>query len=239
MKKEIKIGYTNQSFKENDWFFQYKKYNGLNHKSDYKQLKQFEFVPKLIEDNNEFSKWEWIDGQMLINPTNEDIVNLAKIVKRIHNSNVVFYKSNVRRRIDTYRKIMNKKNIKIDIVEKLFKKINNILKNMDRTTPVHGDIYKSNVLKDKNNRLFIIDWEYSHMGDKHYELAYIIEGFGFNKEQEKIFLNEYSDYDEFILKKHKVLVNYLTILWLYSNDELFFSPDECIKKLKTLDKEGF
>lgn len=233
--KKIEIGYTNESYKQDNIFFQIKKKNGLNHKSDYKQLKNFDFVPKLIEDNDEYSKWEWIDGKHLdINPSKNDLEQLAQILLKLHNSNVKFTKSNIRKRIETYRKIIKQKNIKIEIIEKLYRKINVILKNIDKTKPIHGDLYKVNMIKTKENKIYLVDWEYSHMGDIHFELAYIIEAFNLDSEKEKIFLEAYNNYDSYILKKHKILVNYITILWLYSQDKLFFSPEHCIKRLENL-----
>ena len=237
--KKMLNGHTNISYEENGFFVQEKIKNGLNHKSDYSQLSQFDFVPKLIHNDNNISKWELIDGSNLNNPNDDDLKQIAKNLKILHNSNVVFAKFNLRKRVEEYRKIMQQKQIKIEIVEKLYRKINLILKNMDHSTPVHGDLYQANILKDKNNNLFFIDWEYSHMGDRHYELAYWIEASRLNKEQEELFLNEYQDYDEYILRKHKVFVNYLTVLWLHAQDVMPFSDQECIQKLIQYFEEGF
>ncbi len=232
--KKINVGYTNNSYQDNDLFLQYKNYNGFNHKSGYQQLEIFDFAPKLVEDTKEYSKWEWIDGSQLTIPSNDDLKKLGKILSHIHNSDVKFAPFNIKGRIKEYQKIMKDKGIKIDIIEALYKKINVILKNMNRDTPVHGDLYMSNILKTKENKIYLVDWEYSHMGDHHYELAYFIEGYRFNQEQEKIFLDSYGDYDEHLLYLHKILVNYITVLWLYAQEKLFFSPDACLKRLEEL-----
>ena len=70
------------------------------------------------------------------------------------------------------------------------------------------------------------------MGDIHYELAYIIEAYEFDQELEKFFLDLYEDYEMKLLNYHKILVNYITILWLYSQEKLPFSPDKLIKRLE-------
>ena len=71
------------------------------------------------------------------------------------------------------------------------------------------------------------------MGDIHYELAYIIEAYEFNEDLEKFFLDLYQDYDLKLLNYHKILVNYITILWLYSQDTLPFPAEKLIKRLET------
>lgn len=237
--KKIEIGHTNDSYKDGDSFLQYKNKNGLNHLSNNKIISKLDFVPNLMEDNEEFSKWEWIDGENLNNPTKEDLINLAKTLKKLHNSKMGLSKFNLKRRINTYRKIINTKGIKIEIIERLYRKINKILKNMNKNVPIHADLYKYNIIKTKENKLYFVDWEYSHMGDIHFELAYIIEAYEFDDEQKNIFLDSYGDYDPYILKKHFVLVNYLTVLWACAQDKLPFSIDNILKRLEILEKECF
>lgn len=237
-KQQILKGHTNRSFHEDDHFVQEKVYNGLNHLSNYDGLKQFDFVPKLIDNNQKTSTWEWIDGLPLNQPNDDDLIQLAQLIKKVHQSDLKLTPFLIKKRIVAYRKIYNAKKIKIPIMEKVYRKINLILNNMDKTTPVHGDLWQENLLKTKNKKLYLIDWEYSHMGDHHFELAYIIESFKMSPEQEKIFLNTYEDYNEHFLKKHKLLVHYLTILWLYTYDQLPFSDQPSILKLQQLFDEG-
>ena len=165
------------------------------------------------------------------------MIKIAQILKQIHNSKIQLPKSNIRQRINEYRKILKDKNIKIDIIERLFKKINMILKNINRNTPIHGDVWSKNIIKTNDEKLYFIDWEYAHMGDIHFELAYIIESYNFSKEQEDVLLEEYKDYSEELLKKHKILINYLTILWAYSQNELPYDIKPQIKKLENLSKQ--
>lgn len=237
MNKKIEIGHTNISFKKNGNFFQEKVYNEFNHKTNYDILKNFDFVPKMIKNDKKSIEWEWIEGHNLVNPNEEDLKKIAKNLLTLHNSNVVFSQFNLRKRINCYRKIMNQKKIKIDLIDKLYKKINLILKNMEKSTPVHGDLWQFNILKTNNDKIFFVDWEYSHMGDLHYELAYFLEALNLDENKEIKFLSYYGNYDESLLLKHKILVNYLTILWLYAQKEMPFSPEKCLNKLKTLIKK--
>lgn len=231
MKLKIIKGHTNISYKIENNFVQKKVKNGLNHMSDYNQLVKFDFVPKLIENNSDKSIWEWIDGLELTNPDEDDLKKIADILKIIHHSNIKLAPFNLSQRIKKYRKILKEKNVKIDVIEKLYKKINLILRKMNKTTPIHGDIWQNNVLKTKTDKLFLIDWEYSHMGDIHFELAYIIESFKLNKKEEETLLSEYHDYNPIFLKNNKILVHYLIVLWLYSQDVKPFSEEKSLDRL--------
>lgn len=237
MKIKINLGHTNQSFKLNDEFVQIKHKNGFNHKTNLSNLKNLSFVPKLIEDNEKESKWEWIDGEIIINPTNDDLWTLGKCINKLHNSKLEFAPFNLKKRVSEYRKIMNDKKIKIEIIEKMYKKINLILKNMYKSTPVHSDLWQQNILKTSNNKIFIVDWEYSHMGDHHFDLAYFIEAYNLNKDQEKIFLDSYEDYNPKLLKLHKAFVHYITILWIHAQPIMPFSDSDSIHKLNKLYEE--
>lgn len=242
MKVRIEKGHTNISYHDydNNKFIQEKIYTGLNHITKYENLFKFDFVPRLINNSEKEVAWEWIDKSVeLWNPSNEDLQNLAKILLIIHNSKIELAPFLIKKRIKEYQKNYNQKKLKIDIIDKSYKKINKILKYMDKTTPIHGDLWQSNILKRENdNKLFLIDWEYSHMGDKHFELAYLIESFELNSNQEQILLSSYKNYDEKILRKHKFLVHYLIVLWLHTHEKLPFSDEDSIKKLEAMSNEG-
>lgn len=52
------------------------------------------------------------------------------------------------------------------------------------------------------------------MGDKHFELAYLIETSNMSNQCEKVFLDLYRNYDEHKLLLNKIFVNYIVILWI-------------------------
>lgn len=43
---------------------------------------------------------------------------------------------------------------------------------MDKSTPLHNDIYQSNLIWGKDDKIYFVDWEYATMGDKHFDLAF-------------------------------------------------------------------
>ncbi|WP_406614190.1 phosphotransferase [Mycoplasma corogypsi] len=215
--ERIKIGFTNLSYKKENSFFQTKVINKFNHKIDYKILSKLEFVPKLLNDNQENIEWEWIETKDLV-LDEQTLKTIADNFKKLHDSKLEFPKTNIAARVKEYRRILAERNIKIPVVDKYFKRINSILKNSENNRPCHNDLYIANVLQAKDGKVFFIDWEYATMGDKHFDLAYFICGAYLNEEQEKIFLDQYDSYWEEYLIQQKILVYYITILWCNSQD---------------------
>ncbi|QGZ97961.1 phosphotransferase [Mycoplasma sp. NEAQ87857] len=233
---KIEKGHTNNSYQTANSFYQEKIVNKFNHKLDYSLLKDFDFVPKLIQNTDKVVEWEWIKTKE--KTFDKDIlVQIANNFKTLHDSELKFPKSNVASRVKEYRRILKEKNINIDVLNKYYKRINLILKHSQNNRPLHNDLYEGNIIVDKNNKVYFVDWEYSSMGDKHFDLAYFICGSFLNKEQEEIFLNQYESYWEEYLIQQKILVYYLTILWLHAQDVMPFSDEYCIKKLEETVKE--
>ncbi|QKT05721.1 phosphotransferase [Mycoplasma sp. OR1901] len=236
--KKINIGFTNESFiNDNGDFYQIKKYNWFNHKIDYKLLEKFDFVPKLVDDTPKCLEWQWIEGK---NPefTKEDLEVIADNLKTLHDSELKFPKSNHSARVKKYRQILKEKKIKIDVLDKYYKRINLILSKSQHNRPLHNDLYTANIIKRaKDNKIFFIDWEYASMGDKHFDLAYFITGSFLTKEQEEIFLNRYESYWEEYLIQQKILIYYLIILWINVQEVKPFDDQPSILKLEETVKE--
>ncbi|MBN3534626.1 phosphotransferase family protein [Mycoplasma procyoni] len=235
MKTRIKDGYTNISFKEDNTFLQQKQKDiiGVNHRMDYQILSVFDFVPELKENTETTLRYQWIDGQEF-EVSDQSLKEIAQLMKKLHKTKIKFPGSNHAERIKKYIKILNDKNIKIDIINEYYKKIHLILRNMKKDTPLHNDLWTKNIIRDKNNKIWIVDWEYASMGDKHFDLAYFIESCRLNDEQETILLNEYDDYDYEYILQHRILVLYLIILWLNVQETKPFDDSEFIIKIRKI-----
>ncbi|WP_036452418.1 phosphotransferase [Mycoplasma buteonis] len=236
MKTKIEQGHTNISYQDGKYFYQEKIKNNFNHKLNYEILQNFDFVPKLIKNDDSEVIWELIKTKKLEFTPNV-LKQIANNFKKLHDSELKFPKRNIAARVKEYRKVLQEKNIKIDVLDEYYKRINLILKNSENNRPLHNDLYLGNILVDENDKVFFIDWEYSSMGDKHFDLAYFICGSFLTEEQEEIFLNEYDSYWEEYLVQQKILVYYLTILWLHAQKVMPFSDEYCIKMLKETVKE--
>ncbi|QSF13855.1 phosphotransferase [Mycoplasma sp. Mirounga ES2805-ORL] len=212
MKTQIKTGLTNTSFREDDKFIQDQIFTGFNHNIDYKLLKKFSFVPKLISNKNNQLIWEFIEGNQ---PTksDENLEIIAKHLVELHNSNLSFPNSNHRDRVNEYLRIINEKKLNDEFIKNTMIYINKVLDLMKNTVPLHNDLWLRNMVKNNNGQIFIVDWEYATMGNKHFDLAYFIESAELNSEEETVFLKNYNDYDYNEIQKMKVLVNFLVVTW--------------------------
>ena len=237
LREEIKIGYTNRKFKRGNKFFLIKNQNEFNHRIDYKILNTFDFIPKLIKEDGNELVWEFIEGKHLDNPTNNDLKQLAKILRTLHKSDLVFPKNNMRKRLKQYlRKLHSKKQFD-PIIENNYREMINLLSKMSRLNPLHNDLRSENILKDKTGKIWIVDWEYATMGDKHFDISYYMESMALNQKQRAIFLNEYNAYDNYQayipewLSKYERFVNYLTICWALAQKQLPFALEDLKKRL--------
>ncbi|BAW18156.1 phosphotransferase system PTS lichenan IIa component [Mycoplasmopsis bovigenitalium] len=223
MKIKIDKGHTNISYREGDVFVQQKMRNGFNHGIDYSLLKQFDFVPKLIENEFNTIKWEFIEGyEPQINFDNIELI--AKQIKIIHNSKLKFPKNNIAARIKSYRKTFNELKQNVPVLNDFYRSINQTLAKMDRSTPLHNDLWPFNMIEN-NGKIYFVDWEYATMGDKHFELAYIIESSNMSKDLEQKFLEAYGEYNPLFLLRHKMLVNYIVILWVHTQTPAPFNTE--------------
>ncbi|AJM71885.1 phosphotransferase [Mycoplasma yeatsii] len=212
MKQQITKGGTNISYKVDDKFLQIKKYNTFNHNIDYSLLKTFDFVPKLIRNTDKEIEWEFINGvEPVIDISNIELV--ANQVKQIHNSNLKFPEFNLTKRVTHYRQKIKELNTNTKVLDDYYDLIDDILKSMDHNTPLHNDLFPFNMIQTNDNKIYFIDWEYATMGDKHFELAYLIETSQMNQECEDKLLEIYKDYDSKKLLLCKIFVNYIIILW--------------------------
>lgn len=231
-KVEIKVGMTNKSYRQGNVFWQEKVFAHFNHKIDYSILKIFDFVPKLLSNDQHTISWEFIEGKNF-EASDENLRKITKIIKTLHNSKLKFPKSNHSQRVKFYQQILRDKNIKIEAIDKHYRRILTILKNSKHDMPLHNDLWPFNMI-DKEGKIFLIDWEYASMGDKHFDLAYFIESAKLDDRQESVFLDEYDDYDYEYVIQQKILVNYLIILWVNAQETKHFDDAPFAHKIETL-----
>ncbi|WPB50791.1 phosphotransferase [Metamycoplasma subdolum] len=226
-------GHTNKVYKdeENNLFIKQKSYDGFNHTIDYFLLNNLSFTPKVIKDNKEELVTEWIDAENLEDSffTDAMLQEFAKDLITLHNSKLKFPKNNIAKRFRTYFKMTQENNVQIEVINKWYRKLSLFIKNIDTSAPTHNDLWPFNLLRTKE-KIYFIDWEYSTMGDVHWDLAYFIESANLTKHQEEVFLKAYGDdFEEKYLLVHKILVNALIVLWNRKEKQIVFE-DEIYQK---------
>ncbi|AKJ20501.1 phosphotransferase family protein [Mycoplasmopsis synoviae] len=235
-KEKISVGYTNTSYKQGDLFIQEKTYNGMNHQLNLDELRNLDFVPELISHNHEQTVWKWIESKPLV-LTDENIKKIAINFKKLHDSKCEFPKNNIAQRIKNYLKILSEKNINIKEVNDFYNKVNLVLSNMDKSTPLHNDIYQSNLIWGKDDKIYFVDWEYATMGDKHFDLAFFICAGHLDQRQEELLLKTYGNYSEEYLLQHKVVIFYLIILWVNAQKVKHFDDKPYIEKMLKVEEK--
>ncbi|AZG68441.1 phosphotransferase [Mycoplasma struthionis] len=242
LKKLENQGFTNITFKDeqNNLFVKEKKYDGFNHKTDYFLLNSLSFAPEVISDDKEYLKTKWIEGNILLESTitNQDLKEIGQKLIELHNSKLKFAKENqIARRFKVYREKIAALNRKIPVLDKHYKKINLFLKNIDTSAPTHNDLWLFNMIKNEKG-IYITDWEYSSMGDVHFDLAYFCETSNLTKEQEEVFFEGYGDdYEPKYLLVHRIIVNALVVLWINKEEIKPFDDQMYIDRVEKYMKE--
>lgn len=228
----INVGHTNKTkYREGNTFVLIKEKNGFNHGIDYSVLSEFDFVPKLIEETEEKLVWEFIEGDMLSNPTDDDLRQVGKILRALHKSDVEFPRNNLRKRIQAYVKRAHELGRKWPEIEDNWREMITLMNRMGSLNPCHNDVWDQNLIKDKNGKIWLVDWEYATMGDKHYDLAFFIKSMRLNDKQRQIFLDEYNSYDDYSayieewMPKYERYVAWITLCWAAAQDKLPFDVE--------------
>ena len=241
--RKIETGHTNKVFEENGEIIIQKNHTGFNHKIDYRLLSSLDFVPKLISNNENEQRWEKIEGEILEKPTYDDIVQIAKSMRKVHKSELKFPKNNLRQRANAYLKIIHEKGIHVSEIEDNWKYMMRLLSKMNNQNPSHNDIWRKNLIKDKNGKIWFVDWEYATMGDKHFDLAFYIESQYLTDDEENILLQAYNATENFQayipqwMDRYKLLVNWITLIWAYAQEVLPFSVEPVQKRVRELAKK--
>lgn len=86
--------------------------------------------------------------------------------------------------------------------------------------PCHMDAVFINILKDKHDQLFLIDWEYSGMFDPLWDLATLFLSLEMTEEEEDFFLTQYFNREPHQAEKQrlhllKVFLDYYWGLWYF------------------------
>lgn len=174
-------------------------------------------ISELIEDA------ETINAQTA---KREDAMEMiTSILRKLHNSTLEFNNT-----FDVFKEIIKYENLLkdangnnfedyLDIRNKVMN-LENILENLGRDVkPCHNDTVPENFIKGNNDKLYLIDWEYSGNNDPMWDLAAHIIECDFNIDEEELFLQKYFETNEVQEKyKTKILIykicqDFLWSLW--------------------------
>jgi len=136
--------------------------------------------------------------------SSKEIEQLVKNIKLLHNANPFLRNFNMLSQISYYQNILKKDYLP----KKLFKYVNNIktlkqklyLSN-DKLVPCHNDLLADNII-NKDNQIFIVDFDYSGNNDPCFELGNLSVEMGYDDEQtNKLVKSYYGEINENIISR--------------------------------------
>lgn len=173
-------------------------------------------ISKYVENNKELEKKDLFD--------NNNLYNITKILKELHNSNIVFEnRFDILEAIKNYKKVLaDNKGVLPQLLKDTEYKFVEILDELYEKyplelSPCHIDPKLNNFLLQKE-KIYLIDWEYSGMADKYFEMVNFVLTNELDKVLEEKFiygyflgLSEKFNREKYLM--YKIATDYLWCFW--------------------------
>lgn len=153
-----------------------------------------------FDEENGVKIAKYINNAETINPKTakkkENMIETTNLLRTLHKSNMKFSNEfNVFNKIEEYEKLLkesNGNNFKdYSIVKQQVLKLKEILKDLgEESVPCHNDTVPENFVKS-DDKLYLVDWEYSGMNDPMWDLAAHCLECDFSNNEEELFLSLY------------------------------------------------
>jgi thiamine kinase-like enzyme len=201
-------------------------FNRLDEIKVIKYSMKYNITPKLLDYKlKSYLLFEYVsnyDYLSVDNDCNKAILSLAKHISVIHNADIKINNRSYKNTINKYLKNVMISSDNIHIINTTLTHSSNILKNI-KQFPLnlglsHNDINNFNVIKTKEGKLYILDFEYASINDIYFDLASVYNTFG--KNQFNIFITEYTKITSINFSIDKLLlyvklIYVISILWAY------------------------
>ena len=149
--------------------------------------------------------------------TEENLKAIAMIYKKLHNSSSKMkYEFNIFSEIEKYDTLIDQLNVSMydgwdTIKEKLYIIRQKLTESEITLCACHNDAVPENFIKTQDNKIFLIDWEYSGMNDPLADIASLFLESSFSEENQKQFLFSYFNGE--IPRSTTTKLMYYQILW--------------------------
>ena len=170
---------------------------------------------------------EYIDGAETLNPRTTrlegNIRLIADILRRVHRSDMV-----LENRFDPFEESLRYEELLKGENARMYKGYDQLkvqvmalyqrLRDMGYDQlPCHNDLVAANLVKDKNGRLYLIDWEYSGVNDPMCDVAALFLENDFTPEDEELFFHYYFGEDGVpAAVREKILIFKISLDFLWS-----------------------
>ncbi len=226
--EKLEGGFSNENYLINDAYV-FRKVSPLkdeslsfiHEKEIYETIEQLNCSDKVIyynvENGNKIAKYIHGTRCYYQTPTDEQIIYVAKLIKKIQKSNIkVSFEYDAMNKINLYKSILPPE-VFIDknYEDKVFKEYLKIYEKYDLVLS-HNDLVKGNLLF-KFNGVFFIDREYASMNIPLFDLASFISENNLNNEQASLFLNKFygAKLSQTIIKRLDIVIRFQDILFYY------------------------
>lgn len=173
-------------------------------------------ISQYVKNSHEFNKKDFYD-QKKLSLLNETLINLHRSQVKLNNE------FDIEKSMYEYQKLLQRMNCNypqilqdnLSILEKSFERLKSQYEKI--LVPCHNDPKMDNFLLT-DNKIYLIDWEYSGMADEYFELANFTLTNELDENEEKYFLENYIKQSKmsFIDEKYilyKIATDYLWIFW--------------------------
>jgi len=177
--------------------------NRVNEKNNCEMANRLGLDAKIIYINpeNGIKVAEFLDGvetlTQAMTKRQEIMREVTKLMKRLHNSNVLLANDfDVFAEMKRYEQLAIQGNAYLfddyEQTKERVMRLEQVLTQLGRNhAPCHNDTGHFNILKDQNDRYYLIDWEYAGNNDPVWDLASHSTESEFNKAQELLLLQTY------------------------------------------------
>ncbi len=207
--------------------------NRKNENQNVQLIQNLKIDAKIIHfnENSGVKIAKYIDGAETLNPTTalKYKNKVAAILKKLHNSNLSFGNQfNVFNEIIKYEleieKLTSRKYPNYEVVRKKVFDLKKILENTGvHLVSCHNDTVPENFIIS-NGQMYLIDWEYSGMNEKEWDIGAFCLECNFSKQETKEFIDVYFEGKATKENKMKVLIyqicqDFLWSLWTILKEE--------------------
>lgn len=115
---------------------------------------------------------KYIKGENLVNLNILDHLNeVCELLKKIHNSNIKLTNDYDKiNRLNKYELYINNQEKEYYEYKKEYLKIFDKFKNIEKKV-THGDLQPSNIIYSDNNKIHVLDWEFTSLNDPYYDIS--------------------------------------------------------------------
>lgn len=226
--EEIYSGFSNQNFLINDAYVLRiplpNKDESINYyieEETYNLIKDLNFSEKIIyfssDSGIKISKFIHNAKSYSSTPSDLEIKNVAKLLKKLHKSNIKCSRSyDMFNRLSLYKSKVEEKDFILKTYEdNIVNKVKEIYSKLEECL-CHNDVVKGNLLFGYS-KTYLIDWEYGANNNPYFDLASFISENNLNPNQEELFLKTYfgSKLTNLNKKRISLFIEFLDILYYY------------------------